>query len=128
MIILDENIDLIRRSQLIQWKIHVRQIGFEIGHAGMKDMDDIIPLLHSLRQPTLLTRDRDFYAAGFCHPGYCLAYFEVPLKLTAALMRRFLHHKQFRTRTQRMGKVVWVNESGLSYWQTGSRILQKLTW
>ena len=61
MNILDENIDLIRRRELLRWKIHVRQIGIEIGYAGMKDRNEIIPLLHTLRRPTFLTRDEDFY-------------------------------------------------------------------
>ena len=83
MIILDENIDLICRRQLLGWKIHVRQIGLEVGHVGMKDRNDIIPLLHSLRHPTLLTRDVDFYHPRLRHPGYCLAYFDVALAQTA---------------------------------------------
>ena len=128
MIILDENIDRIRRNQLIRWKIHVRQIGLEVGYAGMKDFDDVIPLLHSLRAPTFLTRDRDFYSADLCHLGYCLAYFDVPLKVTAVWMRRFLRHRLFRTRAQRLGKVVCAQESGLSYWQLGVQIPQKATW
>lgn len=75
MIILDENIDLIRRRQLINWKIHVRQIGIEIGHAGMKDFNEIIPLLHSLRRPTFLTRDHDFYSRDLCHGWVLLGLF-----------------------------------------------------
>lgn len=128
MIILDENIDLIRRRQLISWKIHVRQIGIEIGHAGMKDFDEVIPLLHSLRGPTFLTRDRDFYSASLCHSEYCPAYFDVPLATAAEFMRRFLRHKLFCTQAQRLGKVVCINEAGLTYWQVGGKVAQKVEW
>lgn len=128
MIILDENIDLIRRRQLISRKIHVRQIGLEVGHSGMKDFDEIIPLLHSLRNPTFLTRDRDFYAAHLCHPGYCLAYFDALLAQTPEMMLRFLRHRLFRTQAQRMGKVVCAHESGLTYWQIGVKMSQKVAW
>jgi hypothetical protein len=31
-----------------------------------------------------------------------------------------LRHKAFRTRTQRMGKVVRLHHSGLAYWQVGA--------
>lgn len=128
MNILDENIDLIRRQQLLRWKIHLKQIGIEIGHAGMKDRDEIIPLLHSLRRPTLLTRDDDFYHPQLRHPGYCLAYFDVALAETARYIRRFLRHPAFRTQAQRMGKVARVHESGITFWLVGADESGKLDW
>jgi hypothetical protein len=128
MIILDENIDLIRRRQLINWKIHVRQIGIEIGHAGMKDFNEIIPLLHSLRRPTFLTRDHDFYSPDLSHTGYCLVYFDLSLAQTAEFARRFLRHKLFRTQARRLGKVVCVDKGGLTYWQVGVKAAQKVEW
>lgn len=128
MIILDENIDLIRRRELLRWKIHVRQIGLEVGQAGMKDRNDIIPLLHSLRHPTLLTRDADFYHPQLRHPGYCLACFDVALAETAHYIRRFLRHPAFRTQAQRMGKVARVHASGITCWQVGADESSKLDW
>jgi len=55
----------------------MKQIGIEIGHAGMKDRNEIIPLLHSLRRPTFLSRDDDFY-----HP---LSYQQAFLRLSDVL-------------------------------------------
>ena len=52
MNILDENILLSQRVQLRAWQVHFRQIGMEIGRSGMKDHNDIIPLLHTLHRPT----------------------------------------------------------------------------
>jgi hypothetical protein len=47
--ILDENIVATQRELLRSWKIHFRRIGGEVGRMGMKDRDEIIPLLHTLR-------------------------------------------------------------------------------
>ena len=69
MYILDENISLAEKGRLLARGVHVRQIGVEVGRLGMKDIDEIIPLLHTLRQPTLFTRDKDFYKAGLLLPG-----------------------------------------------------------
>jgi len=63
MNILDENVPDSQR-RLLRWKrIHVRQIGIELGHKGMKDRD-IIPLLHALDRPTFFTFDADFLSQG----------------------------------------------------------------
>ncbi|MFL5245075.1 MAG: DUF5615 family PIN-like protein [Gemmataceae bacterium] len=59
MIILDENIPENQVAQLRAWRIRVRQIGFEIGKAGMDD-ENIITLLSRQRRSTFFTRDRDF--------------------------------------------------------------------
>jgi hypothetical protein len=61
MNVLDEDIDLYQRQRLEAKKIHVRQIGVEIGRAGMKDRNGVIPALHALRRPTFFTRDHGFY-------------------------------------------------------------------
>lgn len=52
MNILDENIDLVARQQLRSFKVRFGHIGSDIGHSGMKDLNDVIPLLHTLRKPT----------------------------------------------------------------------------
>jgi hypothetical protein len=39
----------------------------------------------------------------------------------AAYMRRLLRHQAFRMQAQRMGKVVRVRHSGVSYWQLRER-------
>lgn len=128
MNILDENIDLFTRRQLIQWKLHFRQIGFEIGHSGMKDFDEIIPLLHSLRRPTFLTRDDDFYHPQLRHTNYCLAYFDVALLETVAYIRRFFRHPLFRTQAQRLGVVARIHENGITYWSVNGRGSNRVIW
>lgn len=51
MNILDENIVDDQRQLWRSWRISIRQIGVDIGRAGMKD-EEIITLLHGLNRPT----------------------------------------------------------------------------
>ena len=69
MNLLDENIRDDQRMFLRQWHIPFRQIGKEISRAGVDD-EEIVPLLHRLKRPTLFTQDEDFLrlnAAGVQH-------------------------------------------------------------
>jgi len=128
MIVLDENIIELQRQQLEAWRMHVRQIGVEIGKRGMKDRNEIIPLLHTLRRPTFFTRDHDFYYPWLRHLGYCLVFLEVKPDEAAQYIRRFLRHPGFRTQAQRMGKVARVHEEGISCWQVGVGKSRGRTW
>lgn len=121
MNILDENIISWQSDRLTALKIHYRQIGVGLGRKGMDDRDQIIPLLHSLRRPTFFTRDHDFYKPDLCHAGYCLVYLDLAPDEVAEYIHRFLRHKSFRTQAQRMGKVVRVRHSGLSWWEAGGK-------
>ena len=128
MNILDEDIGLSQRQQLEAWKTHFRQIGVEIGSSGMKDHEEIIPLLHRLKRPTFFTLDRGFYRPTLRHQGYCLVFLDVWEDEAAAYIRRFLRHVTFRTQAQRMGKVVRVYHSGVSYWHVNVKKAQALSW
>ena len=83
----------------------------------MKDRSEILPLLYTLRSPTFFTRDHGFYQPRFLHPGYCLVHLDIAFDEVAEYTRRFLRHQAFRTRSQRMGRVIRVRHSGVSYWQ-----------
>ena len=128
MTVLDENINAIQRCQLRHWKIHFRRIGGEVGRYGMKDRDEIIPLLHSLRHVTFFTRDHDFYHPWLRHPDYCLVYLEVKPDEAALFIRRLLRHPHLCTQAQRMGKVVRVHHEGISFWQVRVDKQQKVAW
>ncbi len=128
MNLLDENIIEEQRQQLARWRIHVRQIGVEIGKVGMDDREEIIPLLHTLRHPTFFTRDHDFYHPWLRHPGYCLVCLEGKPDEAASFIRRFLRHPHFHTRVQRIGKVVRVHHEGISFWQVKVDTQQEVTW
>jgi hypothetical protein len=98
----DEDIDLYQRQRLEAKKIHVRQIGVEIGLAGIKDRNRVIPALHALRRPTFFTRDHGFYHPDLRHPQYCLVYLNVARKEVADYIRLFLRHPAFRTQAKRI--------------------------
>jgi hypothetical protein len=51
--ILDKDMSAPERERLHDHKIHFRQVGVEIGRSGMKDREEILPLLHRLKRPTL---------------------------------------------------------------------------
>lgn len=85
-------------------------------------------MLHRLRFPTFFTRDHGFYTPDLCHAGYCLVFLDVEFDEPATFIRRFLRHSLFRTRASRMGKVIRVRHSGLSYWQAGELREHKLDW
>lgn len=128
MNILDENIIASQRAQLQNWRIHFRQIGTEIGRRGMKDLAEIIPLLHSLRRPTFFTHDLGFFAPSFCHKGYSLVCLDVRASEAAEYIRRFLRQPGLRTEKQRLGKVILARQRNLSFWEIGKPTLQRLSW
>jgi hypothetical protein len=94
----------------------------------MKDREEIIPLLPRLRQPTFFTRDHGFYHPALRQAGYCLVYCEVGTDETAEYIRRFLRHRAFRSRAQRMGKVIRLRQTGISYWQVHEQKELDLSW
>jgi hypothetical protein len=121
MNVLDENIVVSQRELLRSWKIHFRRIGGETGRLGMKDHEDIIPLLHTLQRPTFLTHDYGFYHPNLLHAGYCPVYLEVGADEIAKDIHRRLRHQAFRVRSQRMGKIIRVRHNDVSYWQMHER-------
>jgi hypothetical protein len=128
MIVLDENIDEPQRRRLEMWRIRVRQIGVEVGRLGMKDLNEIIPLLHGLRRSTFFTRDRDFYDPGLAHHNYCLVYLDIKPTETAQFVRAFLRRDGFRTQAERLGKVARVHQTGIIYWQVGASKSARVRW
>jgi hypothetical protein len=128
MFILDENIGLEEKARLLARRVHVRQIGAEVGRIGMQDLEEIIPLLHSLGRPTFFTRDHDFYKPALRHPRYTLVLLDVDMDEVADYVRRFLRHPAFRTQAQRMGKVIRVRPTGLSWWELDDTTEHATSW
>ena len=56
MNILDESIVESQRQLLRSWRVRIRQIGHEVGRAGMLD-EEILPLLRRIGHATFFTRD-----------------------------------------------------------------------
>ncbi len=128
MIFLDENIIVPERERLRASRIHCRHVGHDVGRQGMKDINEVIPLLHSFRRTTFFTRDRDFYDPTLLHTGYCLVYMNTAVDEVADYVRRFLRHAEFRTQSQRMSKIVRLHQSGINYWQIDLKGERFLSW
>ncbi len=127
MNVLDENIQSAERKRLQDWGIAVRQIGYDIAIAGTKD-DQIITVLHQLRQPTFFTRDLDFYKRYLCHTHYCLVYLLVDESRVAEYVRRVLRHPAFNTAAKRMGTVIRAAPTALMVWRLYADQESGLAW
>jgi hypothetical protein len=126
MIVLDENIPEDQRHTLRGWRIRARQIGQEVGWAGMSD-NDIVPLLVTLQRPTFFTRDRDFLQPWLRHPAYGIVYLDVGQYEAASFIRRVLRHRSLNTSAKRMGTVIRAGQDRLAVWRHG-RELERLDW
>lgn len=104
MIILDHNIPENQVEQLRLWKIHFKQVGFEVGRPEWDDQQEILRYLHATRKVTFFTRDLGFFRRRLCHPNYCIVLLTVPVEETASYIRRLLRHPRFKTRASRVGK------------------------
>jgi hypothetical protein len=125
--VLDENVTRDQADLLQHWGIRFRSISRDYHRQGMQD-DNIIPFLLRLKQPTLLTRDADFFERHLVHSRYCLAWFDVDAGQTAFFIRRFLSHPRFRTSAQRLGKVICVAPRGVEYWSKTADQLTHVRW
>jgi hypothetical protein len=118
--ILDENILESQRQLLKSWSIPVRQIGIELGRKGMAD-EEILPFLLTLPNPTLFTRDSDFWELELCHNKRCLVVLEVRQYEAAHFIRDTLRHPNFNTQAKRMGTVIRSHPIGLTVFRRNSR-------
>jgi hypothetical protein len=84
-------------------------------------LDERVPeILLTIRQPTFVTIDNDFWDRRFCHPDYAILYFALRTDqqgFIPDLLRTLLHKPEFRTRAVRMGKVARVHPDGVDFWQ-----------
>jgi hypothetical protein len=127
MNILDENILESQRQLLRSWRVHVSQIGHEIGYQGIKD-DAIISLFHELKSATFFTRDLGFYRPQLCHACYCLVCLDVGQYEIASFIRRFLRYPNFNTQAKRMSCVVRVSSANLRCWKRHREKEETLNW
>ena len=127
MNLLDENVREDQRSLLHAWGIPVQQIGSDVGRKGMKD-EEIISLLHELRDVTFFTRDWGFSDRKLCHPRYCLICLVVKKDEVAIFVRRILRHPELGTKAKRMGAIVRVSQAGFSIWRRNAQRETYVNW
>jgi hypothetical protein len=113
MNVLDENIPEDQRQLLRRWKIHTCQIGQDVGQPGMKDQEQIIPLLTQLPRPTFFTRDLGFFDPRLCHERYGLVCLAVDADETATYIRRVLRHSAVNTKCKRLARAIRVSRTGI---------------
>jgi len=125
--LLDENIPLDQRDLLRACGIPCRVIGQDLARLSIGD-GNIITLLHRLKQPTLFTRDEDFFNRELCHASYALVWLDTAPAEAAMFIRRFLRHPRFRTKAQRLGIVARVHHDGIQFWQRNRPMHQPIAW
>ena len=127
MIVLDENILESQRTQLIARRIHLCQIGHDLARYGTQD-EVILPILRTLRRPTFVTWDRDFFDRTLCSHRFCLVYMDVRQTEIAEYTRRLLRHPDFKTWSQRKGCVLRVAPNGISVWRAHASRVVRYRW
>jgi hypothetical protein len=118
-LLLDENIDLTHVLPALQRWITVKAL--PTLRPDERVLDDRVPtILRTLKGPTFLTIDHGFWQRRWCHPNYCIIYFDLrdsEQRLIPGLLRALFHHPEFHTRAARMGKVACVGTEWVRYWQ-----------
>lgn len=127
MNVLDENIPLDQRDLLRTWGIHCRVIGQDLARSSIGD-ENIVSLLHRLKQPTLFTRDEHFFKRRLCHPSYGLVWLDLRPEEASLFIRRVLRFPRFASRRSRMGFVIRAHHDGLQFWQRNRVGLQRASW
>jgi hypothetical protein len=128
MNLLDENITAPEREKLRRLKIPFKQIAKEVGRQGLKDANELLPLLHRLKGTTFFSRDINFYRVAWRHRNYALVYLDVRANEVGKYIYWFLKHSQFNTKVKRMGKVIRVEYSGIHCWKIGKSERLNFTW
>jgi hypothetical protein len=95
--------------------------------------DDRVPvLLRELNSPTFITIDQaGFWYRHLCSKAYCILCFalsEAQQELIPSLLYQVLRLQEFKTKANRMGKVVRVSLANIKYYQFGDNKLHELAW
>ena len=95
--------------------------------------DDRIPiLLRELKQPTFLTIDESgFWKKEISDPQYAVFYFAVDKdqqEVIPGLLRRLLRLSEFKTKSERMGKVARISTINIKFYQFRDNELHTLEW
>ncbi len=128
MIYLDHNIIKEQAELLKRRRIHFRQIGMEIGLPSWDDQQEILRYLHSVKQATFFTRDKDFFRYRLRHSNYCLVFIDAPEYETAVFISKFLRRPNFKTKAKRCGKIVKLSQRVVTWWDSGKPQRQHLIW
>ena len=126
MIILDEQ--LLGRGlerDIAQWYRGTVQFIIDLrSHTIIKD-EAIPALLRQRPQPTFVTiNDRDFWRKVVPDQRYCIVCFalsDARARAIPSALRALLRRPEFRSKAQRMGKVIRVTNDDISYYTLSDR-------
>jgi hypothetical protein len=128
VILIDHNIPEQQVEMLRRARLRPQQIGHEVGRPEWQDLEEILRYLHRLKLVTFITRDEGFFRHRLCHHNYCIVVVDGPVVEIAVYIRRFLRHSAFRTKKQRVGKVVRLSSTKISWWEIGVESQHRLSW
>jgi len=127
VIVLDENISAAEEAKLTGWGVRCRTIGVHVASKGDDDADILTTLL-TLKQPTFISHDQDFWDQSRQHSRYCLVWLDTEETEQAQFIRAFLRHPEFNTRAKRLGKVVRVHPDGLTRHHSRHGRPERIAW
>ncbi|MCI0638913.1 MAG: hypothetical protein L0Y72_23925 [Gemmataceae bacterium] len=121
-LVLDDQLDVIKiQPGLKNWTNWVR---LQELRPGEHILDERVPeILRTCHTPTFVTIDPDFWQSNLCHNGYCIVFVHIDFRQQRKLpplVRKLFNFPGFKTRAQRMGKVIRLAEEGISYWELGA--------
>ena len=95
--------------------------------------DEAIPtLLRRARRPTFVTINvADFWRRLVPDRRFCIACVAVPhtrAQEVSNLLRRLFALGPFRSRSQRLGKIVRISQRQVQYYAVDSRVVQRMAW
>jgi hypothetical protein len=128
VILLDHNVPAQQVARLQRARLRPQQIGRDIGRPEWQDLDEILRYLHRRKATTVITRDEGFFHRRLCHANYCLVVVSGVVTDTAVHVLRFLRHPAFRTKRQRLGKVIRLSAAGIAWWDLNTRSRQRQPW
>jgi hypothetical protein len=132
MIVVDENL----HSRSIMAMISAWYKGQIVSIASLRPgsviKDDAIPaLLLTVRQPTFITiNDSDFWLKIAAHPAYCVVTAPLPkerIRELPGLLRLSLQQPEFWTKALRMGKVLRLTDSQITFYEA-DRLIRQVDW
>ena len=101
-LILDEQLKMAKLLPAIKKWITVQHIQ-DLRPTELIPDERIPAILLTLRQPTFVTIDSDFWDRTVCHPDYCILYFALSddkQQSLPDLLRELLRHPEFSTRAR----------------------------
>lgn len=125
--ILDEHVIASHVDQIRRKIPSTAQIGIDWGESGWDDIEQIIPHLHHSKA-TFHTLDEDFFKRRFLHNDYCIIFYDLSGKDFVEFFQKILKHPLFDTHAKRLGKIIKVSLTHLSYWDSADYQIHETSW